>query len=62
MYQQLTLQLKSLQIQGLTDVPIQISTIDDCCRLSEFDTHSQTSDKTYNYVAILFCIVIIVLR
>ena len=45
---QLTLQPELSHIQGLTDVPIQMSTIDDCCNSSELDTHSQTSD-TYTH-------------
>ena len=40
---QLTLQPVSLHTQGLTEVPTQISTVDDCSRSSEFDTHLQTS-------------------
>ena len=39
----LTLQPVSLHIQGLTEDPTQISTVDDCCRSSEFGIHLQTS-------------------
>ena len=47
---QLTLQLVSLHIQGLTDVPIQMSTVDGCCKLSEFDMHSQAPDIEMEHV------------
>ena len=40
---QLTSQLLLLHLQGLPNVPIQISTTDDCCKSPEFDPHSQTS-------------------
>ena len=40
----------SLHIQGLTEVPIQISTVDDCCTSSEFGIHSQTSSNMCTYV------------